>query len=708
MIKPVSLPEKLLKSFRLKNNNMKSEWITPDVNIKEIESVSEITGIDKKIISILYNRGIKDEKAIIEFLYPELNSFHSPFKMFGMNEAVKRLKSAIKKGEKIAVFGDSDLDGITSLTIINNVLVKAGVQPVIRYPRNKEGYGLTCDIINEFIKHGVKLVVTVDSGIRDIEEINYGKQNGIDFIITDHHEPDSLLPDAVIINPKQPQCSYPYKELAGVGVVFKFIQAFLYSYTSVFNKRFVLIYKDNVNYILKYIVNAVETDTITCNNETVINILTENICAEDYIVLTNNESLKISPIIKSIHGTVAVTNLKKIASSFCRKNFEDDKVMLQGLVNDFHINCKDLSYTELYLKLFLELQWRSSRKIISLMEEYAVLVTIGTIADIMPLNGENRQLIKYGLSLINNGKGHKGIQSITDRSNTTAKTISWDIAPLLNAPGRMGETELTVNFFLENDEKKISEILIEIQKLNRSRKRLVIQIIDKIKSDPSCDAILNDNIFFYMHDDIIDGLAGLIANRLAEDLKKPVIIATAADSNGFVKGSGRSPGNFNFFKYITPLTRQFERVGGHAQAFGFTADSSVLRQIVEAINFSIGSDYIAEDSIRIDSIIDLKEIDQSFISSLSVLEPFGKCNEEPVFAAKNVKPGNCTSFGINGNHAKFILANNLHAIGWNLKDKMIEYFNSGRNIDMIFTLENSEYSGKVYPRINVIDLDFSD
>jgi len=687
---------------------MKTEWIIPDVDIHDIQLLSEKTGIDKIIISILYNRGLKDENKIMEFLNPELNSFHSPFKMYGMYEAVKRLRSAISDGEKIAIFGDSDLDGITSLTIIHNVLVKAGIKPVIRYPRDKEGYGLTCDIINEFIRQKIQLVITVDSGIRDIEEIKLGKENGIDFIVTDHHEPDSILPDAIIVNPKQVHCTYPYKDLAGVGVVFKFVQAYLYSHTSVFNKRFILIYKDDIVYILKFIQDGVVTDTIICNNETIITNLTEKINTDDYIVLTNHQSLKLSSIIKSIHKSITISDLRKIASSFYRKDFKDDLKMLEELISDFHINQKMLQLPEIYLKLFIELQWRSSRKIISLMEEYAVLVTIGTIADIMPLNGENRQLIKYGLSLLNNRKGHKGILSITGRSGTTSKTISWDVAPLLNAPGRMGETDLTVNFFLEHDEKKITDILVEIQKLNRNRKKLVLRIIEKIKEDDPDNIILNDKIFFYMHEDIIDGLAGLIANRLADDLKKPVIIATAVDSNGNVKGSGRSSGNFNFFKYITPHTHYFERVGGHAQAFGFTADAGRLKQIIEIINDSIGNDYAVDDNIRIDSIIDIKDINTNFINSLSILEPFGKCNEEPVFAVKNLKPDNCSSFGINGNHAKFIFGNNLHAIGWNIKDRMLSCFNSGKNIDMIFTLENNEYSGKIYPRINIIDFDFSD
>jgi len=324
----------------------------------------------------------------------------------------------------------------------------------------------------------------------------------------------------------------------------------------------------------------------------------------------------------------------------------------------------------------------------------------------MPLNGENRQLVQCGLSMINKRKGHNGILSLTEKLNTTSKSISWDIAPLLNAPGRMGATDLTVNFFLERDSSKISDIVASIQEINKKRKNLVLEIIEKIKNDNS-GSILNDNIFFYMHEGIIDGLAGLIANRLADDLKKPAIIATGSDKNGIVKGSARSSGNFDFFKYTDSVSHLFERVGGHAQAFGFTAELNNIKEIVSTINSSIGNNFIPDKCIQIDSIVELNEINPEFVKKLSILEPYGKNNEEPVFAAKKVIIDSFSSFGHLGNHGKFIIEKTIQAIGWNLSDKMSNYYNKKNELDIVFKLENNEYLGKVNTRMIIVDIDNS-
>jgi len=686
---------------------MKPEWLLPELDLKEIELVSVNTGIEKSIISILYNRGLKKEVEVMQFLFPELNNLHSPFLLHGIHEAVRRLKTAIDLKEKIAIFGDSDLDGITSLTIIHNILYKYGCSPVIRYPKAKESYGLTCDVIDEFINENVTLVITVDSGIRDVEEINYGKNNGIDFIITDHHEPDLVLPDAIIVNPKKIECGYPFKELAGVGVAFKFVQAFLYSYTTGFDVNFVLVYKNSRSYSLKYIKNGIILRELTVEKDDIIRVLTDEICPVDYVVLLNRESLSMNSIIKSLHPGIIITDIKKIASSINNIDYKDQEHMLNKLSSDFKINKKNVQgELNLYTKLFIELQWRSSKKIMTLLEEFVVLVTIGTIADIMPLTGENRLLVKYGLSMINKKEGHSGLQSIKGKTNTTSKSISWDIAPLLNAPGRMGETDLTVKFFLEQDESKMSDIVMAIQKINNDRKRLVSEIIEKIKND-DVNTVFNDNIFFYMHDEIIDGLAGLIANRMADDLKKPVIIATGSDQNDIVKGSARSSGNFDFFRYTLPVSHLFERVGGHAQAFGFTAKLNNIKEIVETINGSIADNFVPDRFIKIDSVIGLKDINLEFIKSLALLEPYGKSNEEPVFAVKKVKIDSLSAFGNQGNHGKFVLSNTIQAVGWNMFDKMKYYFDQKKEIDIICKLENNEFQGKINPRIVVLDMDFS-
>jgi single-stranded-DNA-specific exonuclease len=332
---------------------------------------------------------------------------------------------------------------------------------------------------------------------------------------------------------------------------------------------------------------------------------------------------------------------------------------------------------------------------------------VGTIADIMPLDGENRLLVKLGLSAINERSGHKGILFLTGKSKSTSKSISWDIAPLLNAPGRMGETGLTVDFFLEDDDVKLSETVNSIRDINDERKRIVAEIIEKIKNSGSAD-IINENLFFYMDNQIIDGLAGLIANRIADDFKKPVIIATGTGENGLVKGSGRSYGGFDFFKHTSGAAHLFERVGGHAQAFGFTAKENNVIEIIDIINNSLKEAYITENSVSIDLQLEIDDVNTAFINILHLLEPFGKCNEEPLFLIKDLSLDGFSSFGNQGTHGKYILAGNIQAIGWNMFEKMNQFYSQKKNIDLLFKLENNEYMGKTYPRIIIVDIDYSE
>jgi single-stranded-DNA-specific exonuclease len=325
----------------------------------------------------------------------------------------------------------------------------------------------------------------------------------------------------------------------------------------------------------------------------------------------------------------------------------------------------------------------------------------------MPLRGENRDIIKYGLSAIKRGKGHNGIQSLVDKSKVSSKTISWDIAPLLNAPGRMGETDLTVNFFLESDSEKLKPIIFEINKINNDRKKTVAAIVEKIKNSDS-EIKTNDHIFFCMDDEIIDGLAGLIANRLADDVKKPVIIATGAGKDGSIKGSARSYGDFDFLCHTSTITHLFERLGGHAQAFGFTTPIKNIEEIINTINRSVGESFVADKTIQIDLILDVNDINTSLIKKLSILEPFGKNNEEPVFILKQIKIEEFSSFGSTKNHGKFYINNSLEVIGWNMFDKMDSYYKAKKNVDLIFNLTQSEFLGKTLSRLILIDIDFSD
>ena len=685
---------------------MKKNWHIADTPDKEALQVYENFGLNKYTGSILYAREIRNNKDIASYLSPELNNFNSPFLMNGITEAVIRIRKALDNEEKIGIFADSDLDGITSLTILYDLLTRCGSTPFIRYPKNKEGYGLTCDIINEFKNSNVKLIITVDSGIRDIDEIAYASQLGIDSIITDHHEPDTVYPDAIIVNPKMPQCKYPFKQLAGVGVVFKLAHAFLFSYTASFNKPFTVINSKHGKFNFIFILNGLVNRIIEIAPDELQNFIRSDISINDHIIYADAESEVLNTILNDIIPSIKTNTLQGIAAKFIDKDYKIPEKTFSALFKKFNISNTLYSKNELIIKLFLELQMRSSRKALDCMQIYVVLATVGTIADIMPICGENRTIIKYGLEVLKNGLGHSGIQQLISSSEPSVKNITWDVAPLLNTPGRLGKTELTVDFFLTEDKEKNRFLIRKIEKLNRERKKIVNSITETIKTEIAAEIEpVNQNIYFYMGDGIISGLAGLIASRIADEIKKPVIIAVAEPGADTVKGSGRSYNDFNFFRFVEPLSDLFERIGGHAQAFGFTAEKSKMEEIIKAIDSAVI--YENDNILYVDSRIDIKDINMSLVNELSKLEPFGKNNEEPVFIATGVIIDSFTKFGNSENHGRYVLKNGMHCIGWNLAEKMELHYRKGESVDIVFNIEKNTFMNRTFPRIKIIDLDFN-
>lgn len=685
---------------------MKAAWQVPAHDESEILALSAACGIDKVLASILYGRGIRTPGSAAEFLNPCLSDMHSPFLLDGMNDAVMRIREALRTGEKIAIFSDSDIDGITSLAIVNDLLLKLKSPAYIRYPRDREGYGLTCDIIDEFRSEGITLVITVDCGIRDLSEIEYAARCGIDFIVTDHHEPDTGLPAAIIINPKLENSSYPFKDLAGVGVAFKLAHAVLWSYQAGYDVRFVVVTPADGGMRYSFIKNGIVNDGGVIESSRIDWFASSVLSPRDHVILAGH-CADLAALIASRDG-VLVSELFRLGNGLMQKDFSSNESCIDGLAMQFRLRDETRGRKhDAAVRIFMELQMRSSDKVFALLREYIALVAVGTIADIMPVRGENRQMIMYGISVFNNGMGHAGIREILGGTQATSKSISWDVAPLLNTPGRMGVTGLTVEFFLNSDMERTRELIAEVQKLNRERKKIVAETIARVREESHGDE--SDSGFFYYADDSIrDGLAGLIANRIAEEIKKPVIIMSGPDDRGHIKGSGRSFGRYNFLRHLEPLSSMFERLGGHAQAFGFTIRKENIGSVMQQIAESIGKGFLRDDSVRIDAEIDLPVIDSAFIERLSFLEPYGKENEEPLFLSRNVKISSFQRFGADSSHGKYIIGSNIQAIGWNMADLMDEYGSSGKELDIVYKLENNRYMNRVYPRMLVADIDYSD
>lgn len=685
---------------------MKSSWQVTDNDVTEVRALADVCGIDRLIASILYGRGIRTPRSVSDFLEPCVSDLHSPFLLNGMHDAVARLRRALDSGEKIAIFSDSDIDGITSLTIIHDLLKKLKSPAYTRYPRDREGYGLTREIVDEFRDRGITLVITVDCGIRDIAEIGYARGCGIDFIVTDHHEPDTELPAAILINPRLEKSSYPFRDLAGVGVAFKFAHAMLWSYQLSYNVRFVIISSSDGGFYYTFVRNGIVTVNDPLENSSVEWFVSSILLPSDHVVLAGCGD-EVRELVSS-RGLPGVSDLFRLANKFMKKDYRSHDECIKGLAPLFRLRAfPGVRDHDMSVRVFLELQLRSSDRVFGLLREYIPLVAVGTIADIMPVRGENRQMISYGIAVLNSGMGHAGLREITGSARVSSRSISWDIAPLLNTPGRMGLTDLAVEFFLTEDIERTRELIGQISELNRERKKIVSGTIEKIKTE-SAGMESDDGFFYFADDSIKDGLAGLIANRIADDIKKPVIIMSGPDLNGHIKGSARSYGRYNFLSHVEPLSEMFERLGGHAQAFGFTLRKENIETVMQSIARSVGKGNPRDDTIRIDALLDHSAIDSQLIERLSLLEPYGRDNEEPLFLSTNISVGSFQRFGTDLNHGKYIIGSNIQAIGWHMAEIMYDFSSSGRELDIVYKLENNRYQNRLYPRMVIIDIDYSD
>jgi len=537
---------------------------------EEIKRISETFKIAPVIATILLNRGITEPDT---FITPSENSLLDPFLMLGMEKGTERILKAISDGEKIAIYGDYDVDGITSTAIMVKFLQSHKADVIYYIPdRHEEGYGINMDAIDKIHAQGVSLLITVDCGITAVKEIAYAKELGIDTIITDHHECKEETPDAYcLINPKQPGCQYPFKRLAGVGVAFK---------------------------------------------------------------------------------------------------------LLQALTLKMHFHMREL------------------------IDEYIDLVAIGTIADVMPLVGENRIIVKRGLELLKY-TSNRGIRALSDiaeinLSDVQTGTIGFMLAPRINAAGRMGDPRCAVELLLSKDDmsaKRYAEILND---KNRERQEIEISILEDalnmIDDNPSYKS---DFVIVLEHEGWHHGIIGIVASKISERFNKPCILISTGDGNG--KGSGRSIRNFNLFKALENSAHLMQKFGGHDLAAGLSIKQENIERFRKEIN-EYAKEHLTEDDfipiLYVDSELPAPYINMSSAEKLSILEPYGMGNACPIFYAKDLSVSQIRPLS-EGKHIKIILSsgdNIIETVGFNMGE-LIELISVDDKIDIAFNIDINIYRG---------------
>lgn len=681
---------------------MNERSIVSGMDPRRISEHARLFSMNELLIRILHGRGYDTPEKIEAYLYPRLSGNHSPFLLDGMYDAVALIKKAFDSNWKIGIFADSDLDGITSLAVFQLLLCRMKKEAFIRYLKNDENYGLTNEIIDEFKANGVRLIITVDSGTRDIAEISYARSLNIDVIVTDHHEQESILPDALVINPKKAGCGYPFKHLAGVGVALKVCMALLMSYQPSFKKYFMLIAESDRGYMLSVIRDGLIEETCSVADcESIIEAIHR---FNNYgAIIVHDDMSLVNILSESIHDT-KIYDLFDFTSRIVKKE-------LSGIEHFIRIsasrNISDEEKMSFVSSIFLNAQIFGSEKIADFINSALGLVAIGSIADVISLVDENRLLVKRGIEILNQKK-HLAISLLSNGEPINSRAIGWSIAPLLNTPGRIGKTELAVRFFLENDRAALKKTISEIRSLNDDRRLFINEFCSStLREIGQRQAGDLDRLLVIKTDRIPDGYAGLVANRISDETGLPTIVTVLPGKQGLVKGSGRSRSGGKFFSIVERFRDRFDRIGGHENAFGFTVKADDIDEIMASINCSM------EDATAIThpSVFDCElhpiQITRELIDELSCLEPFGSGNEEPIFISRNIIFKSFMIFG--KNHGKYVpeCNNGITAIGWNKGDAMREFFESGRPLDIMYRLENNSFNGTISPRMIIQSIQYN-
>ncbi|MDD5281122.1 MAG: single-stranded-DNA-specific exonuclease RecJ [Candidatus Omnitrophica bacterium] len=481
---------------------------TPHIHLQN--QLSKELGISKILAQVLVNRKVKSTAEAEKFLKAGMNDLFSPQLFSDMPKAVALVKKAMENKEKVMVFGDYDVDGITSTVLVKNTLVSLGLDVLHHIPhRISEGYGLNKEIITFAIENKVKLMVTADCGTANQKEVEGLRQANIDVIVTDHHEPQGIgLPAASsLINPKVKNSGYPFRELAGVGVAYKFCQA--------------------------------------------------------------------------ISGS---------------------------LLND------DLD-----------------------------LVTLGTIADSVPLNGENRIIAKEGLLQLPNTR-REGLRAIIDNAGIKNKKfnstyVSFIIAPRLNASGRMASAELSLRLLMSQSYEEAQGLAKELEQFNRQRQKVEAKILEE------AEELINRQVNFkeqkvivIAKDDWHQGVLGIVASKLADRFYRPAIVISLNED--LCKGSARSIKNFHLFDALVDCKELLDSFGGHAHAAGLLITKDNIDEFRKSINKLAHDRLSLEDllpSIDIDAELFLSDLNESMVRGFESLEPFGMANPEPLFYTRSLK-----------------------------------------------------------------------
>lgn len=569
-------------------------------------------GIDELQAQLLYNRGVDTPEKMLAFLRASYNETPDPLALIDMPKALARIQKALESGEHITVYGDYDADGVTSSALLYRALrsLKQDHTPLSYHipHRQRDGCGLNIAALDMLKARGTTLIITTDCASSDVEQVEYARQLGIDVIITDHHHPPAVRPQAyAMVNPWRPDCTYGERYLCGVGIAFKLTQA---------------LYRAH------------------------------------------------------------------------QRPQEDELALLD-------------------------------------------LVAIGTVADLAPLLGENHTLVRLGMQRLN-ATTKPGLVALIRNTRLHAgrikeRDIAYALAPRINAAGRMKEASIAFELLVTDNQEEAEARVAELEQLNVERQQQTEELMRNVREQASLRP--TDQVVLVSGDDWHEGIIGLVAGKLAEEINKPVLVLSSDKHTNLSRGSARSQKGFNVIAALRSFAAQLERYGGHAQAAGFTIQSdriNALRRhllawkddpvvappaLIEGTELPDQTGVVTEQesmSVRGPQMVDIiftkmELLTYDLYKKLRLLSPFGAGNPDPIFKMENVRLLNAWASGREGQNLRLRLAANganVQRMGTLIKGApRLKDFTEVSNVDIVFKVESSEDDNKPEIWLKILEIE---
>lgn len=558
----------------------KNESLAPD----EINNFSKQFRFGYVFSTVLLNRGIKTEEHLKKYFTKSLEFVHNPSLLPDIEIATERIISAIQNKEKIIIYGDYDVDGVTSVSLLYSFLKDCNADVDFYIPdRMDEGYGLNIKAINKLSKLGTKLLITVDCGIASAGEVELAKAQKMDVIITDHHTCKEKIPNALaVINPKRPDSLYPYKELAGVGVTLKTVLA-----------------------------------------------------------------------------------------------------VAKGL---------GLNTTQCFKK-------------------YSPFAAIGTIADVVELQDENRIIVDKGLlSLKNSCCGIDALLKVSgnDEKPIDSSIVAFSLAPRINAAGRMENAQTAADLLLSNDYDTAIDLAERLNTINQIRQQTEKKIYEEaLKMLASYEDLQSRRIIVLAQKDWHHGVIGIVASKITEQFYKPCILLSYDEDNK-AKGSGRSVEGINLYDALSATEELLTQFGGHSLAAGLSLNMDNFDEFSKKIDEYIKKTYPEEPTktLLIDCSVPGSFVTLENAKQLYRFEPYGMGNEKPVFSMCNVKVINASAMGADNRHLSLVVESGgktFKAVGFSF-GHLVPYLTTDSRIDIAFNLEVNLWRGEENVQLIIRDI----